>query len=311
MITHKAKTKLENFHPLNSVLELGINHLVRKYPLKTAYYYLFKKLFYQRTQQGKIIRTNTFFGDRMYIMLPASLDIFFFGLKSHASEIALSRYIVNNLREGDAFLDIGAHFGYYTLLAEKITGPSGKVISVEASPETFKVLRLNTNGISNIQASNLALSESQNGTVTFCVFPVYYSELNTLNPLQYSSSSWFGQVKSKMVEVATTTISSILDQHNVHPRIIKIDVEGAEDRVLKGAEKKLLELEGTSVIVEYINDGKDQSPYVSSEQLLRSIHYTPYYIRLDGSLQPCGDSVKEFMDEKNLQSENIVFLKSN
>src|SRR5436190_23258831 len=111
MISNKAKTKLENFRPLNSVLELGINRLVRKHPLKAAYYYFFKKLVYQRTHEGKIIRTNTFFGDHMYIMLPASLDIFFFGLKSHASEIALSRYIVNNLREGDAFLDIGAHFG--------------------------------------------------------------------------------------------------------------------------------------------------------------------------------------------------------
>lgn len=309
MLSEKSKNKLIAFQPLDSVLHYGKVKLAMKYPFKTIYYYFFKKFFYDRTQKGKIRKTATFFDDSMNIMLPAGIDIFFFGLKSHPSEIALSRYMMNTLNPGDSYLDIGAHFGYYTLLASKIVGPKGKVIAIEASPETYKITKSNTEHVSNIEAKNMAISETDGGTISFYVFPVYYSELNTLNPDQYKQSSWYGKIQPQKVEVPTTTVSHLLAEHNINPKIIKIDVEGAEDRVLGGAVEKLRAISGTAVIIEYINDGKDQSPYIKSENLMRSIGYVAHSIKIDGTLNPCGPSVKEFMDINKLTSENIVFLK--
>ena len=309
MLSAEAKKKLDHFRPLNAVLDYTIPRLALHYPFKLAYYYLFKTMVYRRTQKGKIKRVPTFFGEPMHIMLPASLDIFFFGLKSHPSEIALSKFMVSQLGYGDVVIDIGAHFGYYTLLASKLVGPQGQVVAVEASPETFRILALNAGHMTNVAAKNLAISETPGGQISFFVYPVYYSELNTLNPDQYQSSAWFKKVKAKKVEVSTTTLSRLVQEQSRPPKLIKIDVEGAEDRVIKGALEALQVLDDTSLIMEYIHDEKKQQPYIDAENLLRGINYHPHYIRIDGSLQDCGASVLSFMKEHRLWSENIVFLK--
>ena len=58
----------------------------------------------------------------------------FFGIFEHN----LTYYTLSKLREGDLYVDVGANIGYFSLLASQCVGPTGKVIAVEADPETFK-----------------------------------------------------------------------------------------------------------------------------------------------------------------------------
>ena len=108
------------------------------------------RLFYPLKKRGKFARARTFFGAEMEVVLPSATEIFLFGAKTHDSEIRLARFLLKNLRPGHTFCDVGAHFGYFTLLASQLVGENGRVIAFEASRSTFEILKKNT-----IQAANV------------------------------------------------------------------------------------------------------------------------------------------------------------
>jgi FkbM family methyltransferase len=61
-------------------------------------------------------------------------------------------FILDNLKLGDVFVDVGANVGYYTILAPKRVGANGKVFAVKPVPQTVKVLKFSTklNWLGNI-----------------------------------------------------------------------------------------------------------------------------------------------------------------
>jgi len=82
--------------------------------------------------------------------------IYYFGVW----EQNLSCFLNERLKEGDAFIDIGANIGYFTLQAAKLVGPSGKVIAIEVSPTIFKKLiaNLQRNRVTNVETYNRSLA---------------------------------------------------------------------------------------------------------------------------------------------------------
>jgi FkbM family methyltransferase len=92
---------------------------------------------------------------------------------SSSKQLAFVDYILTSEREaieaalctlqpGDTFLDVGSHYGIYSVLASKLVGPAGRVIAVEPHPESLQVLRANLalNGCGNVEALNAAFSDS-------------------------------------------------------------------------------------------------------------------------------------------------------
>ena len=90
--------------------------------------------------------------------MPADLDIFLLSGKTPDSEIRLTRFLIKNLKEGNIFIDAGAHLGFYSLLASMLIGAKGKVYSIEASKAVFGVLKRNTRQKKNIRPYNLAVA---------------------------------------------------------------------------------------------------------------------------------------------------------
>ena len=72
-------------------------------------------------------------------------------------------FLCDQLKPGSVFVDIGAHFGLYTLLASKKVGPKGKVVALEPSDREFKRLQenLKINGAENVLALNIAASDAE------------------------------------------------------------------------------------------------------------------------------------------------------
>src|SRR5205823_8966527 len=91
--------------------------------------------------------------------------IYYFGVW----EPHLTRWIVRRLVCGDAFIDVGANVGYYSLLASKLVGTSGSVVAIEASPATFKILQSNLalNQVRNVRAMNVAVYHSKTAMKVF------------------------------------------------------------------------------------------------------------------------------------------------
>lgn len=149
--------------------------------------------------------------------------IYFFGVW----EPAVTHWIGNRLRAGEAFIDIGANIGYFTLLASRAVGDSGKVVSIEASPSIFGSLKshLELNHARNVRAVNLAVADKP-GTLALYHGTDYNSGETTTVTSQ--GLGYYGEVDSLPLDAILTADELRL------ARLIKIDIEGGEWAVVKG-----------------------------------------------------------------------------
>jgi FkbM family methyltransferase len=138
------------------------------------------------------------------------------------------------LKPGMKVLDIGAHRGFYTLLFSKKIGPEGRVIAFEPSPRERKKLNrhLSLNRSRNVEVLGCALGESD-GIANLYVVNGLDSGCNSLQPPDTDSPTSAVAVRvRKLDEVLAQVKAEKID-------FIKLDVEGGELGVLKGAEELL------------------------------------------------------------------------
>jgi FkbM family methyltransferase len=154
----------------------------------------------------------------------------------------VSAVIAEILRPGDVFADIGANVGYDTLLASAVVGASGRVIAIEANPATFDLLLSNIelNSCLNIRCVNVAASD-QVGTL-----PIYA-------PVEFETgmvSTLFERGGEMLGEIPAQTLDDILDDDELRRlRLIKIDIEGGELRVLRRLLQTIDVFPGTVAII--------------------------------------------------------------
>jgi FkbM family methyltransferase len=136
-------------------------------------------------------------------------------------EVEKCKYVEQVVKPGDIFYDIGAHVGYYTLLGSKLVGPIGKVIAFEPNPRNIRYLNnhLRLNDITNVEVYEAAVS----GFVGTALF-------------EEGPSSSEGRLSDHDgFLVKTINLDEFLSANpSLVPKVIKIDVEGAEREVLSG-----------------------------------------------------------------------------
>jgi FkbM family methyltransferase len=277
-------------------------------PIKYIFAIVFRELIYKWFKHPIGIKVETFFGTVMKVLLPAGTDIYLTGGKSHDSEIRLAKYLIKNLKEGDIFIDVGAHFGYFSLLAAKLVNSEGKVISFEPSPKTFNILKQNAETKENMVIINNAVSD-QHEEINFYEFPNRYSEYNSTDVTQYEHLGWFKNNQPKCIKIETVILSEYFELKNINPSIIKIDVEGSEFKVINGLKDYLIN-SSPKIIMEFLTDGRFNEQHILAEKILRSLGYTSSVILDNGDIQVIGDIVS-YMVKKNCDSENIVFIRTN
>jgi FkbM family methyltransferase len=142
-------------------------------------------------------------------------------------EIEKQRRLRDRLRKGMTVFDIGAHAGFYTLLLSRAVGASGKVFAFEPWPAnvTDCVAHVRINHLSNVVVVPTALSDTT-GLASFAA-----GRSNSTGGLASTDTA---------VRVACFTLDELLATKDCPvPDVIKIDVEGAESRVLAGAQRLL------------------------------------------------------------------------
>lgn len=172
------------------------------------------------------VTAQTFFGRDMRVHLPdmVGAKLYQYGF----FEEALTRAIIEHLHEGDVFIDIGAHVGYYTMLASLLVGPAGRVVAFEPTPRTRRELSSNTAELGNVTIVPAAAWDSPS-RLTLRDFGWRSSSFNSVlaprmsKPIHYES-----------IEVEAVAVDDWLAANGVVPHFIKIDAESAEHRVLKG-----------------------------------------------------------------------------
>jgi len=153
----------------------------------------------------------------------------------------VSSYIMKNLKLGETFMDIGANNGYYTISAADLVGPKGKVISLEPNQKAFQRLLQNIeiNNLKNIIPLNIALSD-KDGKATLYLNNGSEDGLASLIKSEQSKS---------FMEVELKRFDDLFKDEKIN--IIKMDVEGSEINVIRGAENYIKSHKGIKIIMEW------------------------------------------------------------
>jgi FkbM family methyltransferase len=120
-------------------------------------------------------------------------------------------------------LDIGAAAGYYTLLATRLVGPTGRVIAFEPDPVNLRYLRAHVrqNRLTNVSVLPIAIADSK-GTARF----------------GGGTGTGTGRICGHgSHEVFLERLDDLAEREALAPHHIKIDVEGSEPAVLRGGEQ--------------------------------------------------------------------------
>jgi FkbM family methyltransferase len=152
-------------------------------------------------------------------------------------------------KEGDIVIDIGAHIGLYTIISSKRVGANGKVVAIEADPENFEMLTSNIklNQLTNVIPLNYAVYSKETKLKLYLPSGESgFTKYNTIMP------NWIN-TQEKFVEVNANTLDYLLQLNKIRQEEvnwIKIDVEGAEFEVLKGATNVLSKSKDVAILME-------------------------------------------------------------
>lgn len=152
---------------------------------------------------------------------------------------------------GDIVVDVGAHIGRYTLIAAKRVGLNGKVVAIEANPDNFEMLNSNVklNQLTNVTNLNYAVYSQETKIKLYLAGEG--SGQTMYNTIMTGRAN---EGKEKYVEIEANTLDYLLQSQRItEVNWIKIDVEGAELEVLKGASKIISHSNDISLLIEIHN----------------------------------------------------------
>jgi FkbM family methyltransferase len=188
-------------------------------------------------------------------------------LVSEQYEIKSLSLFKNLASKAKVIIDVGAHIGKYTILASKLT--RGRVIAIEASKDNFAILKKNIllNKARNVSVFNLAITNSNKKVKLFKPNTSGHHTLKEIN----ASYEW----------VKGTTLDRLLQKLKIEKvDLIKIDVEGAETKVIEGFKEYLASHKVDNLIIEIFEDnlGKLKNMFSSFGYSIKKIEDNNYFV---------------------------------
>jgi FkbM family methyltransferase len=159
------------------------------------------------------------------------------------------KWIKELLRPGETFFDVGAHYGWMSLVACHCVGARGKVVAFEPSPPLIELLQYHrkANRFHQLEIVPKAVADSDGLVVPFYLVDRGHSFLNSLVDFRVEPIEGLARQKS-MIQVETLTLDEFCKMTNLRPNAVKIDVEGAELLVLQGCKGLLKESRPTFIV---------------------------------------------------------------
>lgn len=231
------------------------------------------------------------------VTLPTFWGGQFSGVMPERVTIAIARYeffdqnlcrsMLRFLRPGDTMVDVGAHYGFFSLLASWAVGADGRVLAIEAIGSTFERLQINVTQNSahpNIRCVHSAAG-NELGELVFKNLGLEYSSLNTAFSVRGPKAEQAMQNARDEV-VPMRTLDSLLQGADLDQAdFIKIDAESSEHLVLQGAHRFLTE-KSPLISIEVSDQNhveRDHSHHVIEN--LQKMGYKPFRVTPDGLRQ--------------------------
>ena len=242
--------------------------LVRRLPVRLGELYL--------RAYNKLVRTfdsdpiaRTYFGARLHCNTRDLIQrtILSFGVW----EPDVSAVIERSLAQGDVFIDIGANIGYDALLASRLVGVTGKVVAIEALPQTFAHLQRNLalNDARNVRALNVAVADRE-----------AIVDLHEVSPHNIGAATTLGTRGGKLLaSIEARPLARLLSADEIaRLRLVKMDIEGGEPAVLNDLLDNLHLYPGSMDIIVEASPQDDRAAWAAIFERLESAGFMAYGI---------------------------------
>jgi FkbM family methyltransferase len=166
--------------------------------------------------------------DNMWLLLRRDDMVAFLTFVRQVWEPENTTIVRSLLQAGDAFVDVGANAGYFTVLAGLLVGPSGEVLALEPMPETHEWLGQNVrlNDLDNVTLLAAAAADHEDGLEL-----QFFAGETQANASQFA----VGREAVRTVRVPTIRLDSLLSRLSPErPLMLKVDIEGGEYSALVG-----------------------------------------------------------------------------
>ena len=192
-----------------------------------------------------------------------------------------TRWVVNSLRPGDVFVDVGANLGYYTVLAAKLVGETGRVYAFEPDPVNFGILEQNVrlNRLDNVVLEEKAVSNEQ-GTIQ-----LFLAESNKGDHRIFQPK---GEGR-KAVDVEAVSLDAYFDGVEESVDFVKVDTQGAEGVILEGMVDLIRHSDDLVMAFEYSPNALAGMGYTGAQLLaaLRGLQFRMFDLGMGGpDIQP-------------------------
>jgi FkbM family methyltransferase len=217
-----------------------------------------------------------------------------------AYEKHMLSFFDSHLKKGKVALDIGANIGLYTMQFARLVGAGGSVIAFEPNSENCRLLMLSMqrNGFKNIELIPVALSDKRGANLFTTAIGTNGTFIDERHDLMSRGCS----------VVPTLTLDS-LNIENVD--LMKLDVEGAEYMVLRGAEK-LIERCRPIITTEFSLDMLSRISHISGAEYFAWFAqrgYTPFHIPRESSTLVRISDIAAFLTKyEKYQIEDLAFF---
>jgi FkbM family methyltransferase len=188
----------------------------------------------------------------------------------------LTNFFIKTLQTGDLVIDVGANFGWFSLLAATLVGPRGRVFAVEMNPRNLLALfkSIYVNGLKNVFVVPFAASDSAE--------IVQYSALGSNGGLATFDASRIDKCEFAQAVPLDSVLETVDRAH-----LIKIDVEGHEPHVLRGLHK-IIERFRPTIVLEFHGSAHSVAGVRSTDSitLLDALGYRFGVAANDGEVAP-------------------------
>lgn len=179
--------------------------------------------------------------DYLFYMSPHNIELIPYMVRGKY-EIGMTKLLKRLIKKDSVICDVGSYIGYHTTLFSKLSGSQGKIFSFEPQPYHYKLLLKNIklNKLENVSPQKAAISDRAG------FGKVYMPDAN-------SPDSRIYQVKGerrRTSKIKLETLDNLL-KNEKRVDIIKMDIQGWEDRAIKGTKKTILKNPKLILIIEF------------------------------------------------------------
>ncbi len=208
-------------------------------------------------------------------------------------------FITKFLKPGMIFIDVGANFGFYSLIGASLVGNKGKVLAVEPSSREYSRLikNIKLNHLNQIQSLKLGILDKSYKEKIFKIASNNHAGHNTLGKFAYPEVK---QSKTEKIEIKS--LDNIIKQYKIRSvDLIKMDIEGSEFSALIGAYDTLKNYQ--PVIIFELFDKALQGQSSNSRQIwkyLQKFNYDIYGFDKTSGLPEKSKKLKFYAGENML-----------